>query len=373
MRTAIDIHILQTVPPSNINRDDTGSPKTATFGGVRRGRVSSQAWKRATREAFAETLDRSELGVRTKDVVQAVADRIISYDATLGEEAEALATEVVGATGIKVAAPKTKKDEPSKPPQTGYLLFLSAMQIDALARLAVEAAATDDAKAAIKAGKPRELADRDHSVDIALFGRMVADAADLSVDAACQVAHALGVHAVTPEFDYFTAVDDLQSEDESGAGMIGTVEFYSTTFYRYATINVDLLRSNLGDVDATTRAIEAFVTAFLTSMPTGKQNTFANGTAPDAALVTVRTGQPLNFVGAFEEPVVSHGGYLTQAIGRLAAYASESHEAWDGPEAAFVAGRASVVGPLSGQGEAVAFRDLGTRVAEVATRRLADV
>ena len=28
-RTIFDIYILQTVPPSNINRDENGSPKTA--------------------------------------------------------------------------------------------------------------------------------------------------------------------------------------------------------------------------------------------------------------------------------------------------------------------------------------------------------
>lgn len=372
MNTAIDIHILQTVPPSNINRDDTGSPKTAMFGGVRRGRVSSQAWKRATREAFSEDLDSSQLGVRTKDVVLAIADRISAHDRSLSERAETLAVEVVEALGIKLTIPKAKKDEQPKPAQTGYLLFLSAMQIDALARLAVDAAAAADSKVAIKAAKPRDVADRDHSIDIALFGRMVADAADLNVDAACQVAHALGVHAVTPEFDYFTAVDDLQGEDQSGAGMIGTVEFYSTTFYRYATINVDLLRSNLGDDEATRRAIESFVGAFLTSMPSGKQNTFANGTAPDAALVTVRKGQPLNFVGAFEEPVISHGGYVVPAVERLAAYATELHDAWNQPEASFVSGRASVVGPLTGLGKTVSFRDLATRIAEVAAGRLAE-
>ncbi|SDB89683.1 CRISPR system Cascade subunit CasC [Raineyella antarctica] len=367
MNTAIDIHVLQTVPPSNINRDDTGSPKTALFGGVRRGRVSSQAWKRATREAFAETLDKSELGIRTRDVVQALVERIHVIDPTLDDRAESLAVEILSGLKIKTAAPKARKGEEAKLPQTGYLIFLSAMQLDALAGLAVEAAASEDPAAAIKAGRPHELADRDHSVDIALFGRMVADAPDLRVDAACQVAHALGVHAVTPEFDYFTAVDDLQGEDESGAGMIGTVEFYSTTFYRYATINVDLLRSNLGDDAATRRSVEAFITAFLTSMPSGKQNTFANGTAPDVALVTVRSGQPLNFVGAFEEPVVSDGGFVQPAVERLAGYAAELHQAWKQPESVFVAGRAGILGSLAGLGDTVAFGDLGARVAGAAT------
>lgn len=134
---------------------------------------------------------------------------------------------------------------------------------------------------------------------------MVADSTDLNVDAAAQVAHALSVHAVDNEFDYFTAVDDAKSDDEqdSGAGMIGTVEFNSATLYRYATIDVDRLKDNLGDSEATRRAVEAFVTAFVRSMPTGKQNTFANRTLPDAVLVQLRKTQSVNLVGAFEEPV----------------------------------------------------------------------
>jgi len=120
------------------------------------------------------------------------------------------------------------------------------------------------------------------------------------------------VHAVDNEFDYFTAVDDVKhaSEDEdAGAGMIGTVEFNSSTLYRYATVDVDLLHHNLGDDDrATTRAVQAFVRAFVESMPTGKQNTFANRTLPDAVVVTVRDTQPVNLVGAFEDAVVADGG-----------------------------------------------------------------
>ena len=101
-RTIIDIDILQTVPPSNINRDDTGSPKTAVYGGVRRARVSSQAWKRATRLAFADLLDKDNLGTRTKRVVELLAERIREKDAEVTpERAEELAAVVFKAAGIK--------------------------------------------------------------------------------------------------------------------------------------------------------------------------------------------------------------------------------------------------------------------------------
>lgn len=139
---------------------------------------------------------------------------------------------------------------------------------------------------------------RDHSVDVALFGRMVADDANLNVDAACQVAHAISTHAVATEFDYYTAVDDQNPAEETGAGMIGTIEFDSATLYRYATINVPALLRSLGDTEATAQAVEAFVRSFATSMPTGKQNTFANRTAPDAVVVMVRPDRPVNLVGA---------------------------------------------------------------------------
>jgi len=242
--TIVDIHILQTVPPSNLNRDDTGSPKTATFGGVRRARVSSQAWKRATRQAFDSYLNTDELGIRTKRVVEVVAAEVErdNPDVT-AEQAQAAAKDVLVAAGIKVAEPKGKKGAPA---ESGYLLFLSAQQVSALAGLAAEALVAGEApdKKAAQA-----LVRGKNSIDLALFGRMVADVTDLNVDASCQVAHALSTHAIETEYDYFTAVDDQKAataDEDAGAGMIGTVEFDSATLYRYATINVNQLRQNLG-------------------------------------------------------------------------------------------------------------------------------
>ncbi len=305
-RLFVDVHILQTVPPSNINRDDTGSPKTAVYGGVPRARVSSQAWKRATRQMFRESLDPATLGVRTKRVVELVAARIKTL-APATSEPEALAAQALTAAKIELEKPKRAKkgEQPvDEPEQSKYLLFLSATQIERLAQLAVDAASTGEP---IDKAAARAAASATNSVDVALFGRMVADAADLGVDAAAQVAHALSVHAVNTEFDYFTAVDDLAPEDNRGAGMIGVVEFNSSTLYRYATVNIAALRDNLGDDTATIRAVETFLTAFTKSMPTGKQNTFANRTLPDVVVVSLRTDQPVNLVTAFEEPVNAAG------------------------------------------------------------------
>ncbi|UGY93719.1 type I-E CRISPR-associated protein Cas7/Cse4/CasC [Streptomyces gobiensis] len=337
-RTILDLHVLQTVPPSNLNRDDTGAPKTAFYGGVRRSRVSSQAWKRATRRAFDDLLDPSELGVRTKRVAELLAERIHGLDTSIeATEALKLAAETVqAATGSKIEVPKRKaesskkkgEDEPA--PESSYLMFLSARQLDGLAELAIKGSA--DIKAFLKEKENRsqakEIANTRHSVDIALFGRMVADGADINVDAAAQVAHAISVHAVENESDYYTAVDDRNTDAEPGAGMIGTVEFNSATLYRYAALDVDLLRKNLGmglredepDTEPVRRAVEAFVQGFITSLPTGKLNTFGNHTLPDAVIVKLRSSRPISFVAAFEEPVLPGTGHLRTACDRLASY-----------------------------------------------------
>lgn len=355
-RTILDIHILQTVPPSNLNRDDTGSPKTATYGGVRRARVSSQAWKRATREAFRGHLDSSELGVRTRRVVALLAERIAKRLPVLTERADELATKTLKEAGIKVSAPKKGGAE-----QSGALLFLSERQIDNLADAAVTAAESDDVAVALKGLDVKKRADTNHSVDLALFGRMAAEAPDLSLDASCQVAHAISVHAVETEYDYYTAVDDRSTDEESGAGMIGTVEFNSATLYRYATLDVDRLQDNLGDHHATQRAVEAFLRSFITSMPTGKQNTFANRTLPDAVVVKLREAQPISFVGAYEQPVTSHesSGRIRGACESLARYSADVEAAFDEPAVqTWVVRVGDATAPLADLGAEVSMPEL---------------
>ncbi|WP_327374443.1 type I-E CRISPR-associated protein Cas7/Cse4/CasC [Streptomyces sp. NBC_01216] len=346
-RIFLDVHALQTVPPSNLNRDDTGAPKTAVYGGVPRARVSSQAWKRATRTYFKreQLLDTSELGVRTKKIVEAVADRVTALDPSLaGETALRIADATVNAAGLKTEVPKRKADaakegEPAPAPEAKYLVFLSARQLDALARLAVDGMADITAFLKEKKNKDRarELADSRHSVDIALFGRMVADAPDINVDAAVQVAHAISVNRVENESDYFTAVDDEITDAETGAGMIGTVDFNSATLYRYAAVNVHQLAATLGQglredeprTDPVRRAVEAFVHGFVASLPTGKINTFGHHTLPDAVIVKLRTTRPVSFVAAFEAPVRGEtGGHVREASERLAEYIPDIERAY---------------------------------------------
>ncbi len=366
--TFVDIHVLQTVPPSNLNRDDTGSPKTATYGGARRARVSSQAWKRATRNAFKNRLDDSELGVRTKRVVELLAHAVTERSPQLRDRANELAAETLKQVGLVVKPPKA-----NEPEESGYLMFFSRRQIDNLAVAAVSAAGAPDVKKALQEANVRRIADREHSVDIALFGRMVADQADINVDAAGQVAHAISVHPVETEFDYFTAVDDQNPEGETGAGMIGTVEFNSSTLYRYATVDADRLAENLGDVKATARAVEAFLDCFVRSMPTGKQNTFANRTLPEAVVVLVRDSQPINLVGAFETPVreTETAGRVKRAAEALRDQALEVERAYgEKPIAGWVTRVGTGTSPLDELGENHPLGDVVTSVGELVATRL---
>jgi CRISPR system Cascade subunit CasC len=178
------------------------------------------------------------------------------------------------------------------------------------------------------------------AVDIAMFGRMVADDADLNIDACVQVAHAISTHKVNNEFDYFTAIDETKREvaSDAGAGMLGTVEYNSSTLYRYSNICVHELARSLEENPHD--AIKRFVDAFVRSMPTGKQNTFANTTPPFAAYITVRTDTPLNFAGAFEKAVSpSDDGFEAASSNRLKAYADNVYSTFaDAPKYEFAVG-----------------------------------
>lgn len=323
-----DIHIIQSVPPSNVNRDDNGAPKTALYGGARRARVSSQAWKRATREAFRTLVDETQLGVRTQRVIEQIAEEVVAIDESLAGEADSIAERVLNAVGIKLEKPKKRSkdsdDEADTRTESAYLVFFSNQQI----AKAAEQAVADHREGKTKLDKKTyaRILKADNSIDIALFGRMIADLTDLGVDASTQVAHALSVHAVESEADFYTAVDDYKVNDpdrDAGAGMLGTVEFNSSTLYRYATVNIRQLEKNLGSADATQQALSAFARAFVLSMPTGKVNTFGNTTVPGAVVYSVRTDRPVNFVEAFEDPIVTDDGFVRAAVDELVTYAHE--------------------------------------------------
>lgn len=357
-RLYVDVHILQTVPPSCLNRDDTGSPKTAVYGGATRARVSSQSWKKAMRDMFKDIFPAKDLSMRTKRIVSMVTDEINILGGV--DDPEKAAQRIMGAAGLKIK---------SVDKGTDALFFLSNAQAHALAKLAIEDPETIKENPSKEAKSKAQKALKDPpGIDIALFGRMVADAPTLNTDACAQVAHSISTHKVSAEYDYFTAVDDLSPEDNAGAGHIGTVEFNSSTLYRYATVAIHELYNKLQD--DTAEAIKGFVQAFICSMPTGKQNTFANRTLPDAVLVTLRTDQPINLVGAFERPVRAgknnDEGYVSASAQALVEHAEIIYEDWLGkPDVSLIIGNL-----LSGLGERKSLSELLETLASEVSKRV---
>jgi len=318
-RLYLDIHAIQSVPSSCINRDDTGSPKTAIYGGVLRSRVSSQSWKRAIRLMFQDVLPQEKLGIRTKRIVEMVAGEITKIDGSL--ESLKLAERILKNAGLDIKSVEKGTDA---------LFFLSRSQAQALARLVVEY--PEMANNTVNRGskeKIQQALKQSPAIDVALFGRMVADEPSLNTDASAQIAHSISTHKVVTEYDYFTAVDDWPNDEHAGAGHIGTTEFNSSTMYRYATVALHQLKEQLAE--DTVEAAVQFVRAFVCSMPTGKQNSFANRTLPDAVLVTLRQDQPINLVGAFEKPVpASDEGYVGPSAKRLVQHADKVYKYFAG-------------------------------------------
>ena len=322
----VDLHVLQTVPPCCVNRDDTGSPKTAQYGGVTRARVSSQAWKHAMRLMFNDMFRAEDMGKRTKKIVSIVAGEIAKLDPSA--DSESLAVKALENAGLKIK---------SLDKGTDALFFLSTAQAKALAELILANSTDKDKKENEKEKKNEYKAalKGTPSFDMALFGRMVADDPSLNYDAAAQVAHSISTHAVHNEYDYYTAVDDCNEDDQAGAGHIGVAEFSSSTLYRYATVNVrELLQSAGPD---TAKVIRCFAEAFICSMPTGKQNSYANRTYPDAVYITIRKDQPVNLVGAFEKAVQGgENGYVDESVKRLVEYARKIYTRFScSPEKSF--------------------------------------
>lgn len=305
----VEVHLVQTVPPASLNRDDVGSPKETIFGGARRARISSQSQKRAVRQFFSSLplLQPGERAVRTRRLIEKLSQYFRNRPP---EEREGVIKAAVASMGLGID------------PGTGfteYLLFLAQREIDDLADKIAQHwdALLDFSKELSKAEEKEDVAkkipepikkavlDGGKAADIALFGRMLADRPEWGRDAACQVAHAISTHRVDREFDFYTAVDELNPREETGAGMMGDVEYYTATFYRYANINLDLLLTNLQkDVDLANRTVEAFLRAFILTLPSGKQNTFAAHSLPQfVALLVRKDGMPRNLAAAFERPV----------------------------------------------------------------------
>lgn len=309
MSTFIQLHLLTSYPPANLNRDDLGRPKTAVMGGVQRLRVSSQSLKRAwrTSELFQTALA-GHVGTRTKEIGSLVVLDRLTKAGVPADDASKWAQAIAARFG------KLKGN---------------SVEIEQLAHVTpVELAAVEALTGTLAAERraPREeeldalLKAHHTAADIALFGRMLAATPAYNTEAAAQVAHAITVHKVAVEDDFFTAVDDLnRGEEDAGAGHLGETEFAAGVFYLYVCVDSDLLRENLqGDEGLTATTLRALTEAAATVAPTGKQNSFASRAYASYILAEKGTRQPRSLSVAFLKPV-SGQDMLASAITALEA------------------------------------------------------
>lgn len=329
----IELHMIQNFAPSNLNRDDTGSPKDCEFGGTRRARISSQCLKRAMREA---PIFKEETGVepahRTKLLVQKMVELMFGK---LGKDEEPTDDRTRAESLLRTFAEAIYSG--TKNEQSNVLLFISTQERDDIIKIVQrtmdeiddeeeqKTAVVRDAKAFAK-----QLRKRTSAPDIALFGRMLAEHPDLNIDAASQVAHAISTHRVNMEMDYYTAVDELKKElqpegkeDKGGSGsaMLGFTGYNSACFYRYSRLDWDQLLQNLGgDVSLARKTVKAFIHAAHNAIPTGKQNSHAAFNPPSLMFAVARSGgMAWSLANAFETPVRSgrETGYVTPSVEKL--------------------------------------------------------
>lgn len=312
MSRFIQLHILTSYPPANLNRDDLGKPKTAMMGGEPRLRVSSQSLKRAwrTSDVFAETL-KGHVGTRTKELGIEVFKQL-RENGIAKKEALDWAKAIAEQFGKLKKSSKEEETQELEIEQLAHVSPEELQEINSLVGTLVE-----------RKTKPEkeelDLLRKQHTAaDIALFGRMLASKPICNTEAAAQVAHAISVHSVVVEDDFFTAVDDLNnSEDDSGAAHLGETEFAAGLFYLYLCIDKALLIQNLsGNEELANKTLAALVESAATVSPGGKQNSF--GSRARASYIVCETGnqQPRSLSVAFLKPVYS-GDMLTSAIKQL--------------------------------------------------------
>lgn len=367
----LELHIIQSVPVACLNRDDLNSPKTAIFGGVQRARVSSQSWKRAIRELAESEIDSSDQfkGKRSRLFIEKISSALRA----LGEP-EASGNALAICAGHYLA-----KLDPKQLGKVKTLVFLSPLEYETFAKvlfafndgtkktlinalasvdpsnLAADEESNEEAdeeetektkkgdkkmtvkaftklvaktmkapiEKAFKGEKKEPTSLPKDAADIALFGRMVANDHSLTVEAASMFSHALSTHKADNEIDFFAAVDDLQPREEAGAGMTGTLEFNSATYYRFAALNLDMLADaeHLGSMTAEERqsVVRTFLEATIKAMPAARRYTMNGNTMPVYVLGVFREkGHPIQLINAFENPVPhTKKGFALESINRL--------------------------------------------------------
>jgi CRISPR system Cascade subunit CasC len=340
----IELHIIQSFPVSCLNRDDVGAPKTAVFGGVNRARISSQCLKRAVREMAKGINGASFRGSRTRKAADDLAKALTGSHKWESADARKTAEDVLHLF-LSKNLPKAKKgkdvdtsEEPAGEEQTSTLLYFSPDEIKRMAdgidkargvKRDTDAKALKDA--AVKAlgkGVPKDAA------DIAIFGRMVSNAHDVTLEGAAMFSHALSTHKCENDIDFWTAVDDEKaSAEDAGAGNMGTAEFTSATYYRYAALNLDLLANedHLKSMTPEERkaVVDTFIRATLMAVPGARRNSMNAATLPVYVLgIFKEKGQPLQLVNAFETPMPGKGGLTSASIKAMLDHHASMKKTW---------------------------------------------
>lgn len=321
----IEVHMLKNYAPANLNRDDTGSPKSCVFGGVARGRISSQCIKRNIRQSELFVKECGEFGIRTRKLPQLVADEL---------KKRGVSEDWIEAVVKKVTGFGNKDGNENKDKITAQIMFITPEEVKIAADCVNEAIKESKSikefekiKAKDIQAKMSKAGIRPMTLDIALFGRMVTSDAFRDVEASLQMAHAISTNRLEREFDYYTAVDDLVSnegEEDSGAGMIGDTEFNSNCYYMYYNLDLNQLIENLNGLEnageIAKQAAKAFLRAFAYTNPSGKQNSFAAHQPPSVIFVEFKEDKiPVSYANAFLTPAKPSMGkdLVTDSIEKL--------------------------------------------------------
>lgn len=382
----LELHIIQSFPVTCLNRDDLNSPKTAVFGGVQRARVSSQCWKSAVREMMRKESDNKAIfqGMRGRWIIGKFQDEFLYLKQT-EDVANALAI-CVGHYLGKIDAKNVNRVKTS--------LFLSPMELKAISKkivvlesekkIALERAIdkidlseiekeeesedglekeNTSSAAKSKVSKENKLSPKNFTklvekilkpvfsdlykkeeisglpkdaADIAIFGRMVANDSSINIEGAASFNHALSVHKVDNEIDYFSAIDEMQPKEETGAAITGTLEFNSATYYRFAALNLDMLfdKDHLACLNERERkeVVKTFVKSVIEAVPVARRNSQNGDVRPKHVLCVIREkGHPVQLVNAFEEPIFSKNGVTKKSIEELEKEYTNLKEKWEVP------------------------------------------
>lgn len=333
----LQIHTLTSYHPTLLNRDDAGLAKRIPFGDKSRLRISSQCLKRHWREALGPTLD-LPMGTRTRQFFR----RIVLSELVKTGVDPALAESLVKALVKRLIEGGADEKDPLALKQA---ILFGRPEADFLVKLLAECAKEGDEAKALKKLEDRLKVDKKNfkamlaaagfgnlfaGVEGAMFGRFVTSDILARSDAAVHVEHAMTVHALDTEVDFFTVVDDLNRDDETGAAHAGDMELGSVVYYGYVVIDIPLLISNFTGCDPSkwelqdTTEVLALLKAFVRTIATVSPGAKLGATAPyaysDFVLLEASAQQPRSLANSYLKALPSKGDVTQAAVDALASH-----------------------------------------------------